>query len=53
MRRLLILIGASLGGWLGWWLGAKVGVMTGFALSMIGMGFGLYVAQRFVRDYLP
>ncbi|MFQ5695282.1 MAG: hypothetical protein ACE5HB_04775 [Terriglobia bacterium] len=52
MRRLLDLIGASLGGWLGWWLGAKVGIMTGFMLSVVGMGFGIYLARRFLRAAL-
>ncbi len=52
MQTLLTLMGATLGGWLGWWLGANVGLMTGFVLSMIGMGLGFYVAKRFVRDYL-
>ncbi len=52
MRRLLVLIGASLGGWLGWWIGAPVGTMTGFVLSMVGTGLGLYAAQRFMRHYL-
>lgn len=52
MRKLLTLISVSIGGWVGWWLGARVGIMTGFFLSMIGTGLGLYVAQRFIRDYL-
>lgn len=52
MRKLLILMVVSLGGWLGWWLGARVGIMTGFFLSVIGTGLGLYVGQRFIRDYL-
>ena len=38
----------TLGGWLGWWLGANVGLMTGFVLSMIGMGLSLYFAKRIV-----
>ena len=52
MRMLITLIGASLGGWSGWWLGANVGLMTGFVLSIIGMGFGHYFAKRFIRDNL-
>ena len=43
---------ASLGGWLGWWLGARAGMMTGFFLSVVGMGVGLYAAQRFLHHYL-
>ena len=33
---------------MGWWLGANVGLMTGFVLSMIGMGLALYFAKRIV-----
>lgn len=51
MRTLVILVGASLGGWLGWWLGANAGLLTGFVLSMIGMGLGLYFAKQLIRDY--
>jgi hypothetical protein len=51
MRKLLVLMSVSLGGWLGWWLGARVGIMTGFFLSVIGTGLGLYVAQRIIRDH--
>jgi hypothetical protein len=52
MRKLLVLMAASLGGWLGWWLGARAGIMTAFILGVIGMGLGLYTAQRFLRHYL-
>jgi hypothetical protein len=52
MRKLLALMAASLGGWLGWWLGAQVGLMTAFVLSVVGMGLGVYAAQRIADYYL-
>jgi hypothetical protein len=45
-------LGAILGGWVGWWLGTKVNFATGFFLSIVGTGAGLYLARRWVRDYL-
>ena len=52
MNKMLSMLGATIFGSLGWWIGAKVGMMTGFFVSMLGTGFGIYVARRFVRDYL-
>jgi hypothetical protein len=52
MRKLLALIAVSLGGWLGFWLGALIGMMTGYFLSVVGMGLGLYAAHRISRHYL-
>ncbi len=50
--KILSMFGATIFGSLGWWMGAKVGVMTGFFVSMLGTGFGIYAARRLVRDYL-
>ena len=52
MRKLLAMMAASVGGWVGWWLGAQVGMMTAFFLSVVGMGLGLYAAQRIAHHYL-
>jgi hypothetical protein len=46
MSKLLILLGASVGGAIGWWLGARVGIMTAFVVSMLGTGIGVYVGRR-------
>ena len=51
MQKLLGFVGASVIGSVGWWAGARVGVMTGFFLSMIGTGVGLYAGRR-IADYL-
>ncbi len=53
MRRLLDLIGMSLGGWLGWVAGASLSLFIAFILGVIGTGLGLYAAHRFGRTYLP
>jgi hypothetical protein len=51
MQKLLGFLGATLIGSVGWWIGARVGVMTGFSLSMIGTGVGLYAGRR-IADHL-
>jgi hypothetical protein len=51
MQKLLGFVGASVIGSVGWWAGARVGVMTGFFLSMIGTGAGLYAGRR-IADHL-
>ncbi|HPF69937.1 MAG TPA: hypothetical protein PLQ13_04625 [Candidatus Krumholzibacteria bacterium] len=53
MRRMIALIGASIGGAVGWWLGASVGLMTGWFLSVIGTAAGLYFGARFAAERLP
>jgi len=52
MGKIMALVGTTIGGWIGWWLGARAGMMTAFMCSMVGTGLGLYVARRFVSDYL-
>lgn len=53
MGKILLFLGATVGGALGWWLGAQIGFMTGYFLSVIGTGLGMYIARRFNREYLP
>ncbi len=53
MRALLVTIASSIGGGIGWWLGDFVGIMTAVALSAVGTGIGIYVARRFMQEYLP
>lgn len=50
MERLIVFIGASVGGALGWWLGERVGLMTAFFVSTVGTGAGIYFARRWVRS---
>jgi hypothetical protein len=53
MNRLLILVGATMGGAIGWWLGDHVGLMTAFLASVLGTGAGVYFGLRVARRYLP
>ena len=50
MTRLFGFIGATAGGYLGWYLGAPVGIMTGFMVSMVCTGAGLYYGRK-LGDY--
>ena len=47
MRKLLVLVAATVGSGLGWWMGEHVGVMTAFFVSLLGTGAGAYGASRF------
>ena len=46
MKRILDLMGMSIGGWLGWTAGAPVSFFTAFVLGVVGTGAGLYVTRR-------
>lgn len=35
---------------LGWYAGERFGMFTAFALSMVGMGFGVYAGRK-LADY--
>ena len=49
MKRILDLIGMTVGGWVGWTLGATISFFTAFVVSMVGTGVGLYAARRLTR----
>ena len=51
MVKLMMLIGATLAGLVGWWIGARVGVMTGFIVSTVFSGFGMYFARKWAVSY--
>ena len=46
MKKLVIFIGMTVGGWVGWWLGERFGIMTAFILS------GVILGWRIGRTYL-
>jgi hypothetical protein len=52
MTKLLVFLGASVGGSVGWWLGAFVGTFSAFMVSMVGTGVGMYAARRFAVERL-
>jgi hypothetical protein len=49
--KIIVLLGATVGGGIGWWLGSRFGIMTGFFLSVIGTAAGVYFARRWSADY--
>ncbi len=53
MKRMFGLIGMTAGGWLGWAIGARISIFTAFVVSIVGTGFGLYVAHKIARQYMP
>lgn len=53
VKKLLVLVGTTIGGAVGWWIGDRVGIMTAFMLSMVGTGLGMYVGVRIARQYEP
>ncbi len=53
MKRLLDMVGLSVGGWFGWMAGAWVSIFTAFILSVVGTGLGLYLTRRLTRNLLP
>ena len=53
MKRLLDLVGMTVGGWLGWMAGAWLSIFTAFIVSVIGTGFGLWAMRRYVTRLLP
>ena len=52
MKKLCILVGATILGSIGWWIGNRLGFMAGFVASVIGSAAGVYVGWRVYRDYL-
>jgi hypothetical protein len=51
MKKLLIFIGMTVGGWMGWWLGERFGIMTAFILSTLGSLGGVILGWRIGRSY--
>jgi len=51
MKKLFVLLGATVGSYLGWWLGARIGVMTAFMVSTLFTGFGMYAGARAAHNY--
>ena len=53
MKRLLDVIGMTVGGWLGWAIGARVSFFTAFMVSIVGTGVGLWATRRYLGRYIP
>lgn len=53
MRRLMAMLGMSVGGWVGWEAGSMISLFTAFVVGVVGTGVGLYVVNRLSLRYLP
>lgn len=53
VKKILILVGTTVGSSIGWWLGAYAGTMTAYMLSMVGLGIGMWVGARMAKQYEP
>jgi len=55
VKKLINLLGISLGGWLGWALATRLGggLMSAYFTSLLGSVLGVLAAVRFCRAYLP
>jgi hypothetical protein len=52
MKRVLVILSISIGGWIGWRLGKYFGFMTAYFLSVVGAAAGLYFGRKIMRHYL-
>ena len=52
VKRLMIFIGMTVGGWVGWSLGERFGIMTALLLSTLGSIGGVLLGWRIGRTYL-
>ena len=52
MKKLLVLVGATLGSSGGWAIGALVGTMSAFMLSAVGTGVGMYAGVKLAQRLL-
>jgi uncharacterized protein YcfJ len=52
MKKIIIVLSVSIGGWIGWRLGEYAGVMTAYFLSVVGGAAGLYIGRKIMRNYM-
>ena len=52
MKKVLIIVSISIGGWIGWWIGKYIGFMTAYFLSVVGGAAGLFIGQWIMKNYL-
>lgn len=50
MKKIMNLLGMTVGGWIGWAIGAPVSIFLAFIVSIVGTGVGLYFAQKVTRS---
>jgi len=52
MKKVLIVLSISIGGWIGWWLGKYFSFMTSYFLSVVGAAAGLYFGRKIMSNYM-
>jgi hypothetical protein len=52
MKKVLIFLSISIGGWIGWWVGGHLGFMTAYFLSVAGGAAGLYAGRLVMKKYM-
>jgi uncharacterized membrane protein len=52
MKKVLVILSISIGGWIGWRLGSYIGFMTAYFLSVVGAAAGLYYSRKIMEKYL-
>ncbi|GAB4337415.1 MAG: hypothetical protein Kow0089_08630 [Desulfobulbaceae bacterium] len=50
MKKLVLLVTISLGGWIGWMLGDRYGLMTAYWIGFAGSLLGVWVGCRINRN---
>jgi uncharacterized membrane protein YjjB (DUF3815 family) len=51
MMKLLVWIGATVGGGVGWWALSRLGIFAAFMGSIVGTALGIYVGRRLARHW--
>ena len=52
MKKLLLILSITIGGWIGWWIGEHIGIMTAYFLSVLGAAAGLYFGRKIMSNYM-
>ena len=52
MKKILIILSITIGGWIGWWIGEFVRFMTAYFLSVFGAAAGLYFDRKLMNNYM-
>ena len=50
MSKVMVFIGATVGGWIGWFAAERFGFMTAFIVSIFGTAIGVYVGRRLADE---
>lgn len=51
MTRIVVLIGASVGGAAGWWLGERFGILAALFSSLVGTAVGVYYSRKWGSNH--